>query len=347
MSDNKTALKVSDKSIEEGIAQGNFKEDGTLIRDVSNGQIVKVLKKKEESLNYIPSTFVQVHHNYIYQADLSPILEAISHERESSLYNELEEQYNLVLDYLDSFNTYNTGIEKVHQICLEISVSFDNKIRREIEALNIDELEKIDSERFVGSLNAYVKILFSYIVSTYILHRDKFSKDKVIISKILSFEGAVRSLYEQVLAKSTKEKNKDGELINIIPMEESLYSMYLFNDDYDLHDLDRLVSYDSRFSTSLQLINFFKKHFKSGRFQGEGYGYRECDEELKISIKTKEISKESNRNKIAVVLLRILEDIEKLKEIREEVVSLKNLPNEDVLQYYSVTPANKKNQSDA
>lgn len=347
MSDNKTALKVSDKSIEEGIAQGNFKEDGILIRDVSNGQIVKVLKQKEESLNHIPSTFVQVHHNYIYQADLSPILEAIAHERESSLYNELEEQYNLVLDYLDSFNTYNAGIEKVHQICLEISVSFDNKIRREIEALNIDELEKIDTDRFVGSLNAYVKILFSYVVSTYILHRDKFSKDKVIISKILSFEGAVRSLYEQVLAKSRKEKNKDGELINIIPMEESLYSMYLFNDDYDLHDLDRLVSYDSRFSTSLQLINFFKKHFKSGRFQGEGYGYRESDEELKISIKTKKISKESNRNKIAIVLLRILEDIEKLKEIREEVVSLKNLSNEDVLQYYSVTSANKKNQSDA
>jgi len=109
MSDNKTALKVSDKSIEEGIAKGNFKEDGTLIRDVSNGQVVKVLKQKEESLNHIPSTFIQVHHDYIYQADLSPILEAISHERASSLYNELEEQYNLVLDYLDSFNTYGTS----------------------------------------------------------------------------------------------------------------------------------------------------------------------------------------------------------------------------------------------
>jgi hypothetical protein len=347
MSDNKTALKVSDKSIEEGIAQGNFKEDGILIRDVSNGQIVKVLKQKEESLNHIPSTFIQVHHNYIYQADLSPILEAISHERESSLYNELEEQYNLVLDYLDSFNAYDTGIEKVHQICLEISVSFDNKIRREIEALDIDELEKIDTERFVGSLNAYVKILFSYIVSTYMLHMDKFSKDKVIISKILSFEGAVRSLYEQVLAKSSTQENEDGELINIIPMGESLYCMYLFDDNYDLNDLDRLVSYDSRFSTSLQVISFFKKHYKSGRFQGEGHYQRDNDDELKISIKTKKISKESNRNKMATVLLRILEDIEKLKEIREEVVSLKKLSNEDLLRNFSATSANKKNQSDA
>jgi len=343
MSDNKTALKVSDKSIEEGIAQGYFKEEGTLIRDVSNGQVVKVIKRKEESLNHIPSTFIQVHHNYIYQADLNPILEAISHERESSVYNELEEQYNLVLDYLDSFNTYGTGIEKVHQVCLEISVSFDNKIRREVDALDIDNIEQIDTERFLGSLNAYVKILFSYIVSTYTLHRDRFSKDKVIISKILSFEGAIRSLYEQVLAKSSKTKDKNGGLITIIAMEESLYSMYLFDDNYDLHDLDRLVSHDSRFSTSLQVINFFKKHFKSGKFQREGHGYRDNADELKISIKTKSISKESNRNKMAVVLLRVLEDVEKLKEIREEAVSLKELSNEDVLQIFSATSANKKN----
>lgn len=341
MSDDKKTVKVSDKSIEEGIAQGNFKADGILIRDVSNGQIVKVLKQKEESLNHIPSTFIQAHHNYIYQADLSPILEAISHQRESSVYNELEDQYNLVLDYLDSFNTYDTGIEKVHQICLEISVSFDNKTRREIENLDINKLEKIDTEIFVGSLNAYVKILFSYIISTYILHRDKFSKDKVIISKILSFEGSVRALYEQVLAESRKEKKNNGELIDVIPMQDSLYSMYLFNDSYDLHHLDRIVSHDSRFSTSLQVINFFKKHFKSGSFQGEGYGYNHNDNELKISVKAKNISIESNRNKMAFTLLRILEDIEKLKAIREEIVSLNEFSSGDILQHFSSALANK------
>ena len=58
MSDNRTALKISDKKIEEGIAQGSFKKDGVLIRDVSNGQIVKVLKQREQSLNHIPSTFI-------------------------------------------------------------------------------------------------------------------------------------------------------------------------------------------------------------------------------------------------------------------------------------------------
>lgn len=346
MSGNKFPLKISDKKIEEEIAKGNFKRDGTLIRDVSNGQIVKVLKNNEESTNNIPSTFIQIHHNYIYQADLSPVLDAISQQRTLSIYNDLEEQYNLVLDYLDSFNTYETGIEKVHQICLEISVSFDNKIRRQIEELDIDNLEKIDVVQFIGSLNAYVKTIFSYILSTYILHRSKFSKDKVIISKILSFENSVRALYEQLLAQSNQQKDNDGALTTYFTMEESLYSMYLFDDSYEISDLDRVVTQDSRFSTPLQVIRFFKRYKKVGHFLGEWNGYnKEGDNEIKISISTKRISKNGNRNKIAVALMKILEDIDKLKDLREEIVSLECFSDQDVLMYFSNSSANKQNQS--
>lgn len=346
MSDNKSPLKISDKKIEEEIAKGNFKRDGTLIRDVSNGQIVKVLKNNEESKNNIPSTFIQIHHNYIYQADLSPVLDAISQQRTLSIYNDLEEQYNLVLDYLDSFNTYETGIEKVHQICLEISVSFDNKIRRQIEELDIDNLKKIDVVQFIGSLNAYVKILFSYILSTYILHGSKFSKDKVIISKLLSFENSVRALYEQLLAKSNQRKDTDGVLTTYFTMKESLYSMYLFDDSYEISDLERMVTQDSRFSTPLQVIDFFKRHNKSGHFSGEWHDYNNGDNEIKISIRTKRISKNENRNKIAVALMKILEDIDKLKDLREEIVSLEFFSDQDVLMYFSNSSANKQNQSD-
>lgn len=347
MSSNKSHLKISDKKIEEEIAKGNFKRDGTLIRDISNGQIVKVLKNNEESTNNIPSTFIQIHHNYIYQADLSPVLDSISHERTLSVYNDLEEQYNLVLDYLDSFNTYETGIDKVHQICLEISVSFDNKIRRQIEELDINNLKQMDADRFIGSLNAYVKILFSYILSTYILHRNKFSKDKVIISKILSFEEKVRALYEQLLAKSNQRKNNDGLLINQFDIEESLYSMYLFDNSYEISDLYRVVAQDSRFSTPLQLINFFKIHKKSGRFSDEWHDYNSDNNEIKISIRTKKIPKNENRNKIAVALMQILEDIDKLKNLREEIVNLEDFSDQDVLMYFSNSSSTKQNQSAA
>ncbi|MEQ5274793.1 hypothetical protein [Proteus terrae] len=341
MSGNKSSLKISDKKIEEEIAKGNFKRDGTLIRDISNGQIVKVLKNNNESTNNIPSTFIQIHHNYIYQADLSPVLDAISQQRTLSIYNDLEEQYNLVLDYLDSFNTYETGIEKVHQICLEISVSFDNKIRRQIEELDIDNLEKIDVVQFIGSLNAYIKILFSYILSTYILHRSKFSKDKVIISKILSVENSVRALYEQLLAQSNQKKNTDGVLTTYFTMKESLYSMYLFDDSYEISDLDRVVTQDSRFSTPLEVISFFKRHHKVGHFSGEWHDFNNGDDEIKISIRTKRIVENGNRNKIAVALMKILEDIDKLKDLREEIVSLESFSDQDVLMYFSNSSANK------
>lgn len=345
MSGNRYPVKISDKKIEEELAKGNFKEDGILIRDSSNGQIVKILKKKEESINNIPSTFIQVNHSYIYQADLSPVLQAISHERTLSIYNDLEEQYNLVLDYLDSFDTYGTGIEKVHQICLEISVSFDNKIRREIQGLDVDKLEEIDAERFIGSLNAYVKIIFTYILSTYILHRKNFAKDKVIISKILGFENSVRALYEQLLAKSNQKENAEGGLTTYFTMEDSLYSMYLFDDSYDIRGLERIVSQDSRFSTSLQVVDFFKKHYKS--FLGPRHSYDRSHNEFKISIKTRRLVNDGNINKIAVALMHILEDIDKLKELREEVVNLEELSDQDVLVYFSSSSANNQNQPDA
>ncbi|MCP1618080.1 hypothetical protein FBY21_2698 [Pseudomonas sp. SLBN-26] len=331
MSDKKIIKKISDQQIEEGLKQGLFREDGVQIREISTGQIVKILKTKGESTNNIPSTLIQVHHSYVYQADVPAIIDAISHSREASIYDELEEQYNLVLDYWDSYNTYEKGIEKVHQICLEISVSFDNKIRREIEKLDIEKLEEIDIDRFIGSLKSYIKILLSYILSTYILHEEKFSKDKVIISKILNFEKMAKSLYEQILAKSTSQKDRDGKLTNYVTMENSLYSMYLFNDSYDIKMLDRIVSQDSRFSTSLEVIGFFKTHHKNKHYRN----HYDTNETLEISINAKIIPLDSNRNRVANTLLQILEDIDKLKSIREEILNLNNISNVEITNYSS------------
>ncbi|ELF6907032.1 hypothetical protein RA806_003508 [Vibrio cholerae] len=333
MNENKKITKISDEEIRQGIEKGIFKEDGTQIRDTANGQIVKVLKQQDPGLNHIPSTFIQVHNSYVYQADLSPIIEAIAHSRECGVYDELEEQYNLAMDYLDAYVTYETGIEKVYQICLEIAVSFDNKIRREIESIEVKDIENINKERFLGSLNAYVKILFSYIVSTFLLHNDKFYKDKIIISKILNFERYVRTLYEQLLAESHVEQKWDGSKTTIIPMSYSLYSMYLFHEDYDLLELENFVKHDSRFSTPLDVINFFKTHFKSGRIPNHKDLYN--SDSVEISVSTVNINKNSNRCTIAKALYQILEDIEKLKGVREEIVTLKDVSGTDILRMFS------------
>lgn len=66
MKNTNKELKVSDKDIEQGIRNGRFEESGTQIRDTSNGQIVKVIKRKEASTNYIPETLIQIHHSYTY-----------------------------------------------------------------------------------------------------------------------------------------------------------------------------------------------------------------------------------------------------------------------------------------
>ncbi|MBH0071310.1 hypothetical protein I6E78_04730 [Pseudoalteromonas sp. NZS127] len=346
---NDKTKKLDDVGIEEGIKNGELVESGTQIRDASTGQIVKVIKKKDEGCNSIPATLIQVHHSYVYQADLKPIIEAIVHAEENSLYEELEEQFNLVMDYFDSYNTYGTGIEKVHQTCLEISVLFDNKLRNEINRFDLKDIEGRDLVRFQGSLDAYVKIIFSYIVSTYILHKDKFSNDKVIIKKILSFENIVRSLYEQLLAESEPKENEEGKTIEMFSMSHSLYSMYMFDDDYDINDVSDLVCHDSRFTSALQVVDFFKRHFKKGSLNNQqSYPrYNHNENEVKICVSTDRIPPKSNRKELAIKLYFILEDIEKLKNIREEILQLKDYKNTDISTYFGTASANKALKSDS
>lgn len=340
MSKKKTFLNEMD--VEKGIEDGIFVNAGTQIRDVASGHIVKVIKKKETGDNAIPSTFIQVHHNHVYQADLKPIIDAIALNRESNIYEALEEKYNLTLDYFDSYNTYGTNIEMVHQTCLETSVSFENKIRHEVEAFDIENMEKKDLVRFGGSLDAYVKVLFSYIISTYILHREKFSNDKVINNKILAYEKNVRSLYEQLLAKSEPKKDEDGKIVETFSIDHSLYSMYMFDDDYDIAELDDIVRHDSRFSSALQVVGFFKRHLKDGLFNNNNSGmYRTGNFEVKIHVSTDQISFKSKRTRLMAKLYNILEDIVKLKAIRSEIVKLKDITDTDVLTQVTEISANK------
>jgi hypothetical protein len=332
MSNKSSLIKITDHEVKVGIEQGRFREDGTQVRDVANGHIVKVLKEREKSENDIPPTFIQINNNYVYQTDLSSVLDIIAHNRNCNLYEDLEEKYNLVLDYLDSYCIYNSNLTKLHESCLEISVSFDNRIRRQVDEIRINDIENNDFSSFKGSLDAYVKVLFTYIVSTFLLHRGKFTADKVIISKIISFKKNINNLYEQLLVESKKDSNG----VNIIKMDNSLYTMYLFNDSYSLINLDRLVRHDSRFSSSLDVIAFFKKHFKTGSFKQRNSYYENNNDKVLISVSTAEIPVESVRNKLANKLLNILEDIERLKEIREEIVNLEEIKDEDVLSYLGI-----------
>lgn len=320
----------SDSDINKGIEDGVFVNSGMLIRNTKNGQIVKIINKEELKEVHIPSTLVQINNNYIYQADLRPIVESISNNRQNDIYDELEENYSIVIDSFDAFKTYGKEIEHVSGLCLKVSNKFDLKIRNEIKGLCINDIESKNLSKFNSSLSAYVDILFIYIVSTYMSYRDKFSEDTVILGKLVSFENNVRSLYEQLLAESRVSTFHDGKVSKIIYMNNSIYSMYLFDDSYDIRNLERLVRHDSRFGSIFDVFNIYKSNYKTGRFTHEMSNFHQGSNEVAITQSGFRIDPNSKRNSLIESLYLILEAIEHLKNIRDELVGLKGMSDIDL-----------------
>lgn len=312
---------LSDADIDKGLKNGSMVHSGVQIRDAKSGRIVKVIHKENEMSIRIPYTLIQVNNNYIYKADLKPIIESILLNRQNDIYDELEEAYCLVTDYFNTCNTYKKDVDKFFYTCLEASNKFNIKIKNEIKNLDISEIKIEDIGRFKNFLSAYVDILFAYIVSAYTYNKDKFSEDTVILDKLLSFESNVKNLYEQLLVKSTCKTSIEGKPVINFDMENSVYSRCIFDDNYDIYEIERLVRHDSRFKSIIDIFSFYKKHFKTGSFRNNNYNHNSINDEVKISILTNRTYSD-HRDDLIEVLYYILEAIENLKNIRIEVVRL-------------------------
>lgn len=330
MSENQL-IPITESDLQKGIDKGKYREDGILIRNVDNGQIVKVIKNPELSKNKIPSTFIQVNNTTVYHTDITPILKFISESRDAFIFEDLEEKYDVILDYLHSYCVYNKNLESLNDSCLQTSVSFDKRIKRFIKKINISDIENLEVSNFMYSLDSYIRVLFVYIVSTYLMHKSEFAKDKVISNKIESFETTIKGLYEQLLAESNV--NKEGT--TIIPMKSSLYTMYLLHEDYNILEIEKIVKHDSRFSSALDVISFFKKHFRKGSLKPTQHYNSPYEQETvaSISVVSNEIPANSKRNKLAKKLRDILEDINKLKDIKNEIITMEKIDPKYILDY--------------
>lgn len=328
MSKSKKYEHITDAEIESCLDQGLYRKDGTIIRNVETGEIVKIQPKTEVGNNLIPATLIQVNSTNIYQADLSPIINEIVTNRHIDGFNDLEEKYNIVVDLLDAYLNYKKHLPDLLKECLMASVMFDNRIRRYLVDFDLEEIETYNIEQFIGAVSAYVKVLFVYLLSSYMEYRVELKNDKTIISKISNLENMLRETYEQILVPSTVEEN-----ICRMNMSESLYALYCFDDDYDIYELDNLVSYDSRFSSSLDVISFFKRVHKK-EYSNDIYNYNSHRwikaSNFQIGLSVKKHDKNTNRNKIINMLVLVFQELEKLKTIRNELIETGS--NEEVFE---------------
>jgi hypothetical protein len=302
---------LTDFQIDEKINSGEFREEGTLIRNVSNGETVKVKSSRLSISNSFPTTFLQVNNTVIYQADLTPVYEKIKQSRELQSFSDMEERYSIILDFFDSYINHGDHLSELLTESLQVSAIFENRIRNYIQDLDVEKIDSLDINLFVGSLSAYVNVLFIYILVSFLKYKEGFSKDTVVIGKIISLRERITYLYEQLLVESTV----DHEGVGRLSMSGSVYALYFLNKDYDVFELENLVKYDRRFKSALDVVNFFKEFYSE-----EDYQYNT----IRISTGVPKHTKDSNRIKLIEAFSNTLSDLENLENLREEILQVKD-----------------------
>ena len=330
---------LTEQDVSRGLKEGKYKEAGTVIKDVETGQVVKHLPTTPATQSFFLQTFIQVNNNIIYQADISPILNQIEKNRINDLLDGLENEYNVILDYLHDYRTYNNKLSELNEQCLKTSVNFDSGVKKYVSKINNglqeyrknieecrrqnkhyhkNELEETDIDHFIQFLKAYLDIIFLYIISEFLLYKDKFKKEQKIFSKILSLEGQLRDFYEQIVAPSNYDSVKKCHQID---MEKSIYPMYLFDKRYDNSKLNDIIKHDMRFNDLLSVVDFFKKWHNKQDKKLYYYEYDNPfpDKSLGFSINADNIDVDNKRHQLILKLIEILDKIESLKKLREEI----------------------------
>lgn len=312
--------KLTDQDIDKGIKFGQFREEGVLVRNTQNGETVKVRKQPVHRKLLLPPTFIQVNNVTIYQADLTSIFDEIIKNRNIVLLTDLEEKYSVVLDLFNSYLTYGKHIDDLLKKCVETAVAFEKRIDLLANEMDLANLSHDGVNQFINVAQAYIRTLFIYTLASFLIYRDDFRRDTVILAKIDHLDVCLKNKYEQLLASSHYD---EAEKNHRIDMKNSMYAQYLFNDKFSLLELDSIVEPDRRFSSSLGVVNFFKRFYKEENID-ETDLYNAPNPEMHSRIYSS--YKKLNPNDDAVLLIDNLRDIFleiiRLRTCRQEIINI-------------------------
>lgn len=281
-----------------------------MLRDRDTGRWIK---RSEEELslsdNFIPSTFIQVVNNQIHYADTNLIISEMLKNRDKDKVEFLETRYNNILDTLENTRVYSSGFDKVFDECSSNVNEFDNEIRRVTKGINSKEIYRLDISPLLNLSNAYVKILFAYLYSAVVLHKEKVKNETVIYGKIKNLKSYILDVLEMTLIQMKW---------NGLDYESSIYQMYLYDASLDINKLDELIKYDRRFNSVLDFIKSAniamvtgnsRREFSTIEFSGKFFYARNF---------SSVITNVDN-------LVKLLRDIERLEIIRDEIGNVDNV----------------------
>jgi len=304
---------ISDEEVQNGISSGKFKEDGAIIRNIENGQIVKH-QHNDNPNSIIPSSLIQVNHSYIYINNIDDIYNNIVNINSDNILGNLQVEFKTVQDKLSLYLTYRQEeyFTDLFKYIIKPLNNFQNELNQQLNIFKdkcnilvinhqdnyahnheiIRDLQKIEllSEQ-------YLSIMLLYVCSSFKLHeKSLFIQDSLATNKIIDLKEKIQNIYEDLLMSNTSFNN-------------SIYVHYFVNTNYNLDDIYKYIRYDRRY-TVMELVSLLKQSFYKNNSSRNGNG------DYNIYINTNNIH---NRKNIIDKLYIILEDIENLEKIHEEL----------------------------
>lgn len=289
-------------------SNNNVSEE-VMLRDVRTGRWIKRSDKETAlSSNLVPSSLITINNNVINYTDTNKIIEKIAKERKESRVVFLEDRFNKIVDSLDNYRAYGSGIEKVFDACESHAGEFDNRIRAIASDFDYEFKYNNENSVLLNISSAYLKILFSYIFSSFVLHKSKVKNETVIYTKLLSFKDCLQSIFEKILIPNSYH----GDIV----YSRSMYSLFIFG-SMDIFYINELIKYDRRFENELILI---KSHNKSLITKNN----REYPNEVNLSVKFYQIENGEDKWNFINSLRVLLCDIDNLISIRDEIGNIED-----------------------
>lgn len=338
MSEKKKYSLLTSSDIEAGLKNEYFqKVDISLIRD-KEGRIVRHLPVASIKNSVIPPSIIQINNNYIYQADIYTVIEALIETRNVGIFQDISEKYQTVIDSLTYYRDHKSRLDELNSKSLEASSVFEKRVEVYLNNIDVTDIGKTDIENCITMLDSYLNVIFVYLISIYWIHDKNVSKDTISGRKISELYNLVRHIFEQLLAESSKDENG----INRFPMHDSLYARYLLLEDNGMKEIEKFIKHDSRFSSVVDFMDFIKRCFLEKKSTDYDYNSQHqafATFEIKIKLSKNDTYK-NKKIKFLQGLFETLEKIKMLKNIHSELIEAGKINLSDI-EVYSEPEANK------
>lgn len=316
---------ISDEAIREGLAQGRFSEGNVRqIRD-EDGKFVKHIKEDGKVSPRLPVSVIQVSNQYVYQADLRPIVEAMIETRREQLVEDLGDRYDLVLSKLERYVNHRKGLEDLVIASNDGSTIFQKRLRILLEAFQPRDPDTNSGMTLVNILKAYINIQFVYLISTFWSDRKSVDIDTAIPRRLNELEKAVLQHFEQLLAYQYNPQNG-------LYLRDTLYAKYLLQGNSGITHLEKFLEKDRRFASLGDFMQFVTKHFLTYTGEKDFYGNHCGDASFSIDITIDQTPFEKDkRHTLACEFSALLTDIDQLWNIYDELRGAGSIEPEDIL----------------